>query len=314
MKRVLITGAFGFVGRRLADHLRSQGYAVLCSGLENEVNGDDVRACDIANPESVDELLSWATPLDGIFHLAARTFIPDAHANPAAVMDVNASGTIHLVQAMRRHTPKARLVFISTSEVYGPPTSLPVNEQHPLNPQNPYAISKAAADQFCAYASAGDGLDIIRMRPFNHSGAGQADNFVLSDFARQIAGMSPGNHGNQMKVGNLEVARDFSHVDDIVRAYELAFRLGESGHVYNACSGDALTIRTALETLIQLAGVDVELVVDPARIRPTEVMEVRGDHSTLTARTGWQPEIGLTQLLEELLDYWRIHNKNVIAS
>lgn len=305
MKRILVTGALGFVGQKLTRTLREQGYTVLGSDRVPDPGGSDYKACEIADGASIDDLIQWAAPLDGIIHLAAMTFIPEAHANPAAVMEVNLGGTIHLAQAIARHTPDARLVFVSTSEVYGPPQELPVNESHPLNPQNPYAISKAAADQYCAYAATGGLLDVVRMRPFNHSGAGQADTFVLSNFAKQVVAMEQGLQSPRMLVGNLDVSRDFMHVDDVVCAYELALRHGESGAVYNVCSGASVTIRDALDALVSRSSVAVEIVVDPDRIRPTDVKEVRGDHDAFTQQTGWLPKTPFESLLDELLDYWR---------
>lgn len=304
MKRILVTGAAGFVGQRLTRELRNSGYTVLESDQRMDPDSPDSRDCDISDAASVASLLEWASPLDGVIHLAAITFIPDAHANPAAVMEVNLGGTIHLIDAMHRFSPNARLVFVSTSEVYGPPQSLPVSESHPLNPQNPYAISKAAADQYCAYASARGLLDIVRIRPFNHSGAGQAPSFVLSDFAKQVVAMRHGDQSLQMKVGNLNVARDFSHVDDVIRAYLLALESGKSGDVYNVCSGNSVSIGAVLDQL--LAGVDgeVERVIERDRIRPTDVPEVRGDHARLTAATGWKPVVSFEALLDDLVAYW----------
>lgn len=304
MKRILVTGASGFVGQRLVRALREGGYAVLESDLAVPEDNTNARACDVADAHSVESLLNWAAPVDGVIHLAAITFIPDAHANPARVMEVNLGGTIHLIDAMSRDTPDARLIFVSTSEVYGPPQTLPVDESHPLNPQNPYAISKAAADHYCAYASARGLLDIVRMRPFNHSGAGQADTFVLSSFARQVSAMRNGGQPRNLKVGNLDVARDFSHVDDIVRAYLLALERGVSGQVYNVCSGTSVPIRKALDELIARIDGEVELTVDPDRIRPTDVPEVRGDYARLTKDTGWTPSIPFGALLDELMAYW----------
>ncbi|MFP6597544.1 MAG: SDR family NAD(P)-dependent oxidoreductase, partial [Candidatus Hydrogenedentota bacterium] len=190
--RILITGAHGFVGKKLAAFLTSNGHTVLTTDYAGSGESELDRPCDISNADAVAELLEWATPLDAVVHLAAITFVPQAQADPARVIAVNLNGTMYLIDAMQQSTPEARLLFVSTSEVYGPPQKLPVYESHPFNPQNSYAASKAAADDYCRDIEASTKLNIVRMRPFNHSGPGQADSFVLSSFARQIAGMESG--------------------------------------------------------------------------------------------------------------------------
>ena len=174
-----------------------------------------------------------------------------------------------------------------------------------MNPQNPYAESKAAADDYCRTIFESSGMDIVRMRPFNHSGPGQADSFVLSSFARQIADMESGSQKPVMRVGNLDAARDFMHVDDVIRAYALALEVGEAGAVYNLCSGVSRPIQSALDELLSLSELDVQVQIDPDRMRPSDVAEIRGSHDSFTAKTGWKPEKTFEQLLAELLDYWR---------
>ena len=189
--------------------------------------------------------------------------------------------------------------------MYGPPTELPIREEHPLNPQNPYAISKAAADSYCAYYHKSTGYAVVRMRPFNHSGPGQSDQFVLSSFARQIARAEAGLSEPIVRVGNLDARRDFLHVDDVVRAYELAALEGIPGEAYNIASGKAVSIRDALQMLLGMA--TTELAVEPAseRLRPVEVPEISGSAEKLESATGWQPQKTVETLLADVLDYWR---------
>jgi GDP-4-dehydro-6-deoxy-D-mannose reductase len=304
-KRILVTGAYGFVGNKLSAYLESQGHHVLETDTRLPGISENAKPCDITDPGALADLVEWAAPLDAVIHLAAITFVPEAHAVPDRVMDVNLNGTKNLIRAMQQKTPDARLLFISTSEVYGPPEKLPVDESHPLNPKNPYAISKAEADRYCQKIHAETGMNIVRMRPFNHSGSGQADSFVLSSFARQIAEMESGIQEPVMRVGNLEAARDFTHVDDIVRAYALALDHAESGAVYNLCSGVSRPIQSALDGLLELSGINVDIQVDPDRMRPSEVAEVRGSHDAFTEKTGWTLEKSFQTLLENLLDDWR---------
>lgn len=268
--------------------------------------GSEIIECDVSDARSVAALLETAGPVDGIFHLAAITFVPQAMANPERVMDVNYSGTKHVVEHFMKASPGARIVFVSTSEVYGPPVSLPVDESHQINPQNPYAESKAAADRFCEETAESRGIDIVRVRPFNHSGAGQADSFVLSSFARQIAAAEAGLQPRMIRVGNLEAARDFSHVDDVVRAHVSAFENGEPGAVYNVCSGESVRIQDALDLLLDQSSVQIDVEVDPNRYRPLDVPEVRGDHGLIAKTTGWAPERSFGNILDDLLAYWRV--------
>jgi len=307
-RRILVTGAAGFVGRKLCAQLNRDGFEVLATDYAPSDDFDVYRTCDFSQPDDITAMMEWAGSLDGIFHLAAITFVPDAAADPAGVMRGNLEGTQHLIQAIRDKSDSPRLIFIGSSETYGAPQSLPVDETHPLNPNNPYAISKTAADEYCSYAHETWGLDIVRMRPFNHSGPGQSDKFVLSSFARQVADIEAGRSDAVMQVGNLDVARDFSHVDDMLRAYGLAFEKGTSGAVYNVCSGQAHSVREALDYLLGQIDVDVEAKSDPERMRVSDIPEVRGSYAAFQTDTGWEPEISFTQLLDDLLAYWRTHS------
>lgn len=304
-KRILVTGAQGFVGQKLCDHLHAAGHEVLRSDMSVPEDSADSRACNVADAASVEALVDWAGVLDAVVHLAAITFVPEAQANPNLVMDVNFNGTKHLIEAMKRFTPKARLLFVSTSEVYGTPQYLPIDEAHPFGPMNPYAESKAAADEYCREVAESGALDIVIMRPFNHSGAGQADHFVLSSFARQLAAMECGQQDVILQVGNLEAARDFMHVDDVVRAYALALDHGESGVAYNLGSGESCTMQSALNALLERVSLDVQVERDSARMRPMTVPEIRASHDRFTACCGWTPEKTFDELLDELLEYWR---------
>lgn len=304
-RRALITGAGGFVGRRLARHLADNGWQVLACDVTAPENATDWRACDVADAVQVGALLDWAQDVTHVFHLAAITFVPESGREPARTFAVNTAGTAHLAHGLMQRAMTARLVFIGSAEAYGNPRALPVTEEHPLAPVNPYAISKAAADQFCAWAHAAVGLDVVRMRPFNHSGPGQSDQFVLSAFARQLARIEAGKQPPEIRVGNLDAARDFSHVDDIVRGYELAAMQGESGAAYNICSGRAVPVRDALARLVEKIPARVDIVPDPERLRTVEVPAVWGAYDKLQQATGWRPEKNLDTLLEDLLNYWR---------
>lgn len=300
--RALITGAEGFVGRILAAHLSGRGWETTGVSLRGEPG---LPACDISNAEAVDRVFRESGPVTHVFHLAAISFLPDAAREPNLAFRINLEGTLNIANAIRAHAPAARLVYVGSADAYGPPECLPIAESHPLRPANPYGISKAAADLLCEYFARTRELDVVRMRPFNHSGPGQDQRFVLPGFAKQIAEIEAGLAEPCVRVGNLEAKRDFSHVADVVRAYELAAILGKRGEAYNISSGRAYGIRDALDTLIGLARVPVRVEVDSERLRPVDVPEFCGSHEKLTRDTGWRPELSFEQLLRDLLEHWR---------
>lgn len=301
-RRALVTGATGFVGRRLTAYLADRGWDVVGCGIPPEPG---VLACDVRDEAQLDEVLEAAGKVSHVFHLAAIAFVPQATREPDLAFSVNLQGTIRLIQKMLARIPRARLLFVSSSEVYGPPQQLPMDEAHPLNPGNPYAISKMAADLYCSFSARAHGLDVVCARPFNHSGAGQTGDYVLPNFARQIATIEAGQKPSVIDVGNLEAARDFSHVTDVLRAYEALALKGHSGEAYNICSGSAVTIHEALNLLLSMAKCPIEVRQDPARMRPSDVPVAYGSSEKLRAHTGWTPETSLKDLLQELLDYWR---------
>jgi GDP-4-dehydro-6-deoxy-D-mannose reductase len=304
-RRVLVTGAEGFVGGYLRTWLESAGFDVFSGTAAPDASISNSCAFNLCDAASVDALVKWAAPIDCVVHLAAITFVPDAARSPAHVMDVNLGGTIRLLDAVQRHAQEARVLFVGSSEAYGPPGSLPINESHPLNPANPYAISKAAADHYCAYAHVAAKLDIVRARPFNHSGPGQSDAFALSSFARQIAEMESRQREPVLFTGNLDVSRDFSHVTDVVDAYGKLLASGVAGEAYNVCSGTAIALKSIIQRLQKKSGTAFEVRADAGRVRSSEIPEIRGDHAKLTAATGWSPKRSLDDLLSELLEFWR---------
>lgn len=304
-KVALVTGANGFVGSVLADHLRSRGWEVRASGFSRTPLGQETFACDITDEAQIAALLHWAGPVTHVFHLAAITFIPLSQSAPVQTMDVNLNGTIRLADAVRSHSPGARFLYVGSAAVYGVPQEIPITETHPLQPNEPYAISKAAADAYCGFLHQNYNADVIRLRPFNHAGPGQSSEFVLSNFARQIARMELQQEPPVLHVGNLDVARDFLHVRDVVEAYELIAASGAAGEAYNVCSGNAWRIRDALECLRELATVKFEIETDHARMRRVEIPEVRGARAKITTATGWEPRVPFEALMRELIEHWR---------
>ncbi|HTZ09842.1 MAG TPA: GDP-mannose 4,6-dehydratase [Acidimicrobiales bacterium] len=292
--RALVTGAKGFVGSWLTAHLESQGDLVV--GIDHEV--------DVTDPEAVRVALTEAAP-DAVYHLAALAHVGQSWSGPAEAFEVNAVGTLHVLEAARAQARPPRVLVVSSAEVYGavPPDRLPVGEDVPLAPVTPYAASKVAAEYLGVQAFLAHGLPVVRVRPFNHVGPGQSPGFVVPALAQRIVEARRSGTPS-IKVGNLAARRDLTDVRDVVRAYRLLVEHGEAGAVYNVCSGRDVGIDEVAEHLLRLAGADLRLEVDPALARPVDVPVIRGDPAKLEAATGWTPVVDLETSLRGVLEEW----------
>ena len=297
-RRLYVTGAAGFVGStitRLAESLLTPLGFVVVSGAE----------VDVLQTNLLETQLRALQP-DYVIHLAALSSVRDSFSNPDDVLRTNLFGTLSLLKAIKAARPSCRMLYVGTGDVYGKvdTQALPVSEIQPLRPRNPYAVSKVAAEALCFQASQSDGLDIVMARPFNHIGPGQSAAFVISSFARQIAEIRQGQREAVLRVGNLDVTRDFTDVRDVIRAYLLLLLQGRSGEVYNVCSGTETKISDALDALLSIAGVEARFEVDRKELRPAEQPRMAGDSGKILAETGWRPEISLRHTLEEMLHHW----------
>ena len=240
-----------------------------------------------------------------MYHLAALSSVGRSWEEPARTVHDNVTTAVNVLEALRLETSRARVVWVSTCEVYGAPARLPVSEDAPLQPVNPYAVSKTTGDLLAAvYAGAYD-LDIVRVRPFSHAGPGQLPIFILSSLARQAAqGRIAGVEKIQIVTGNPDTRRDYTDVRDVVRAYRLAAEHA-SPDVYNVSSGRSDSAAGLVSLLGELiAPVEVEHVIDPARVRAREVMDLRGAHDRLTMATGWEPVVPFRQTLADTIAGW----------
>jgi GDP-4-dehydro-6-deoxy-D-mannose reductase len=291
--RAFLTGASGFVGGHLTRHLEAAGDVVdtLPDGI------------DIADSSAVGSLLEAASP-EVVYHLAGQANVGLSWSEPAETIRVNALGTLSLLEAARELSFPPRVLIVSSAEVYGAGDGAALDEDAPLRPTSPYAASKVAAEFIGLQAYLGRGLDVVRARPFNHVGAGQAEAFVVSGLAKRIVAAERAG-GGEIAVGNLAAARDFTDVRDVVRAYRLIAADGEPGAVYNVCSGHAVSVASILARLVAFAEVRVEPREDPALLRPVDVPVLVGDGGRLNALTGWKPEIPLDDTLADVLRAWR---------
>jgi GDP-4-dehydro-6-deoxy-D-mannose reductase len=293
--RALVTGANGFVGSWLTHHLQDLGDDVV--GIDHEV--------DVTDRDAVRGAVVAVAP-DAVYHLAARANVGTSWADPTDVFEVNAVGTLNVLEASRACPRPPRILLTSSAEVYGAVQAdqLPVTESTPLAPVTPYAASKVAAEYLGVQAHLAYELPVIRVRPFNHVGPGQSPGFVVAALAARIVEAVKAG-ASSIPVGNLSARRDLTDVRDIVRAYSSLVRSGTPGEVYNVCSGRDVAMSDVAQRLLALAGVNLALVPDPDLMRPVDVPVLRGDASKLRAITGWEPRVDLDETLRDVLDHWR---------
>jgi GDP-4-dehydro-6-deoxy-D-mannose reductase len=344
--RIFITGATGFVGRHLVAHLNARGGVARteifgsCFPERPESCADLCRAernvrlvhLDLRDAAAVETALASIRPAR-IYHLAALSQVRLSWEKRAETFDTNLRGTFNLYEAVRKHTPKARVLFVSSSDVYGflEPRRRPCRERDRGGVVSPYAFTKISGELLGEFYALREKLPIVAARPFPHTGPGQTADFVCSDWARQIAliekhkphgeaeaealksgrGAKSGSAAGGgakipvIRVGNLALRRDYSDVRDVVRAYALLMAKGKPGEVYNVCSGKAVSLEWILETLLSLARRRIDYEVDKSRIRKVDIPYLAGDNAKLRQATGWAPRIALEQTLRDILEYWR---------
>lgn len=302
-KRALIFGVNGFVGSHLARELVSRGYEVCGSDLRGSCTLPEVsayRACDLADADGVAATVGEFAP-DCIVNLAAVSSVGQSWRMPALTMRVNVEGALNVMEAACAQEGMPRVLLVGSSEEYASKDG-PLNEGDPTVSNNPYGISKATQERFAALYAERYGLQVCLTRSFNHTGPGQAPGFVLPSWCRQAAQIERSGKPGKMAVGNLGVARDFSDVRDVVRAYRLILEGGRAGEAYNVGSGRALPLGELLETVTGFCSQPIEVEVDPALIRPTDTPSIRCDYSKLRGELGWEPEHRIEGTLREMYD------------
>ena len=294
--KALITGSAGFVGQHLAEHLSNEGDEVFCSDLS-------LGGPDLLDSVGITGLMSKIRP-DYVYHLAGQADVKASWEDPLTTFRVNAEGTLNVLQACQLSNVR-RVLCVSSAEVYGSvqKSELPITEKHIINPSNPYAASKSAAEILCKQMNSKD-LQIMLARSFNHFGPGQKENFVAAALTKR---MLLAQHLDQSKitVGNLETIRDFTDVRDVVRAYRLILTKGEGGNVYNVCSGIGRKILDLATTLLSKIDSELELKLDPKLHRPSDTPVLIGDYSKLHKQTGWEPRIEFDQTIEDTIESTR---------
>jgi GDP-4-dehydro-6-deoxy-D-mannose reductase len=291
--RVLVTGGQGFAGTHLIELLRSGGHAIAAPTRDE---------LELLDPAAVRAAVRDLAPR-AVYHLAALAHVGQSWADPATTLQANVSMTLNVLEAVRLEAPDAPVLLAGSGEIYGPPASLPVDEDAPLRPQNPYAVSKAACDLLGNQYADAHGLRVVRTRSFNHAGPGQTDDYVVGTITRQVAEAERAGRPADLRTGNPDSARDFTDVRDVVGAYAELPALPAGA--YNVCSGQSATVRDLVELVRSAAQVEVRHEVDPARVRAHDVPDIRGSAERLRAATGWTPSIPLAQTVADALDAWR---------
>lgn len=291
---ILVTGLSGFVGSYCAEQM--DAVDLVCDG----------RLADVGRREEVSAAVESARP-DAVIHLAGQTSVPASIEDAGSTYRTNFEGTLNLLLALRDCGFRGRMLYIGSADAYGmvPQAELPVTEERPLRPLNPYAFSKAAAEALCYQWSQSGPFEIVMARPFNHIGPRQSTCFAVADFAHQITRARKGLAPAVLTVGNIDATRDFTDVRDVVRAYALLLESGRNAEVYNVCSGVERSLREIVEALCRASGMDMKIEVAPDRLRRAEQSRMRGSYGKLLAHTGWRPMLPLDQSLRDILTYWQ---------
>ncbi len=294
MPTALLIGGTGFVGRHMQRSLLPS-FKVIATGHD----------CDIRDVAKIGSLVKSATP-DIVVNFASITTVRESFQDPLDTCRIGFLGTLNLLMALRESGFRGRMLNISSSEVYGFPSSdlLPVNEEALLRPMSPYSVSKVATEALCHQWSQTEQFEIVTARPFTHIGPGQSDRFAISNFARQIAEISLGKKAPVINVGNLHATRDITDVRDVVRAYGLLLERGRNGQAYNICSGRETSIKALLNELIEFAGLDISVEHDESLMRNVEQKRIYGSYEKIRYETGWDPQIPLGQTLADTFSFW----------
>jgi GDP-4-dehydro-6-deoxy-D-mannose reductase len=311
-RRVFVTGATGFAGRHLTALLPASENVVYGTSYPQAPGPEEknILHLDLRSEREVFEAVKLSQP-EWVFHLAAISNVRTSWERKRETLETNVMGTFHLFEALKKFAPGARVLFVSSSDIYGfSPGSEKtaarfLAEDEPFHLVSPYALSKFNGELLAGFYGRCEGLDIVIVRPFPHTGPGQSPDFVCSDWARQVVEIERGSREPVIRVGNLEAQRDFTDVRDAVRAYVLLLEKGRTGEVYNVCAGRGVALREILETLLASTLKKVRVEQDPEKLRKVDIRSLIGDNRKIIAETGWEPRIPLQTTLADLLEYWR---------
>ncbi len=314
MKRALITGVAGFAGSHLAQLLISKKISVFgfyhplhksTSNIDEFKKDINLIGCDLSSQPEIENHLRKIKP-DYVFHLAAYASASLSFKSPKKTLENNIFSQLNLLEALLKTKINSKVLVIGSSDEYGnvDPSNLPVTEDAPIAPISPYALSKLFQDLMGYQYFLGHKSFIVRVRPFNHIGPRQSQNFVVPDFISQIVDLEQ-KGGGIMKVGNIDAWRDFTDVRDMAGAYLLALEKGKPGEVYNIGSGKPVKISDILNKLISLSKVKIKVEQDQSLLRPVDIKNIYCDSSKFRMQTKWVPTIPIEVTLLDAIDFER---------
>ncbi|AKM81426.1 MAG: GDP-D-mannose dehydratase [Candidatus Pacebacteria bacterium GW2011_GWF2_38_9] len=311
MKTILITGGTGFVASHLVEELYKRGernihltsYRDEGEFVKQFVDEKNIYQINLTDYQATQDLIAAVKP-DEIYHLASLASVGDSFEKRKFILEMNTNLQLNLLEAIKAHAPQAKLLHVSTALVYAAnDNDQAIDEKATLGPDNPYALSKLIQDMMAYSFVKSEGLNIVRVRPFNHIGERQTLGFVVADLAAAVVKVEKGE-ADSVKVGNLDSIRDFSDVKDVVNAYILIMEKGQNNEVYNIGSGQGHSIREVLDLLINLAKAEIKVEIDPNKIRPVDLHSLVCDNEKIV-NLGWQQNHQLKETLERILNYWR---------
>ncbi len=316
MENYLITGASGFVSAHFLNYLETNAVQANVMGLdlnEPEFSTDGFRnvkfefqRVDLLNVSQVNEVLEKFRP-DYVLHLASYSSVAFSWQNPIVSFTNNTNIFLNILEQLRLKEIRCRIVSVGSSEEYGnfAASDLPLKESHHLNPLSPYAVARVAQELLSNVYNRGYKTDIVLTRSFNHIGPGQRPVFVVASFAKKLNDIKKGRiHSAEFSTGDLSIVRDFVDVRDVVRAYYLLLKKGESGEVYNICSGKGISLAELLRRMAEIAGVEINPVLNPFLTRPDDNRIIIGSNEKIKRAVNWTNEIDIETSFRDIIAYF----------
>lgn len=315
-EKYLITGFSGFVSRHFLEYLEKNRIRANVKGLDiidPDFRRENFRSVkfefekiDLLDKEKIENVLSEFQP-DYILHLASYSSVAFSWQYPVISFQNNTNIYLNLLEAVRKLNLTTRILSIGSSEAYGDvdKKDLPLAEEHSLKPISPYAVARVSQELLSQIYTRGFGLDIVMTRSFNHIGPFQKDIFVIASFVKQLVKIKSDGGGGELITGNTEIVRDFTDVRDVVSAYYLLLTQGETGSIYNVCSGVGFSLRQIIDTICKILDIDINIKVDPKLIRPSDNKVIIGSNEKIKKNHGWEPKYSLEESFKDMINYWQ---------
>ena len=302
MNKYLITGVSGFVGRYFVEYLKKTEPSAMVMGVDITPSCDwvtEYQKLNLTDAKSVELVINEFKP-NYILHLASISSVGQSWQDPIGCFQNNTTIMLNILDAIVKNKLKTRILSVGSSEEYGN-GDMPLKEDMLLNPQNPYAVAKVSQELLGKLYAQNMDVDVLMTRSFNHIGPHQNERFVVPSFIRQLVNISQGAE-NKMLVGNIEVARDFTDVRDVVDAYYKILHKGKRGEVYNVCTGKAVKLRDIIDIAEDILGIKANVEIDVSRLRPNDVMLIEGDDSKIKQELGWEPQYNIKQTIKDIIN------------